>query len=137
MKKIIIISLLALTAVGCKEKKQSIKNSSPSEIVGAIGFFENENGVEVKSTRDKKILYWCYDLERLLKIELLGKASDVSIDVITVDNVTKNIITDGVIDGSFSIAPMQDNGLLTGGRIVVKSGSKVIYELVISYEGCI
>lgn len=136
MKKIIILSFLTLSIIGCKEKQDSKKNTI-NEITGAIGFFENENGVEVKSTRDKKILYWCYDLERLLKIDLLGKASDVSIDVITVDNKTKNIMENAEIDGSYSITPMQYNSLLTGGKIVVKSGSKVIYELVISYEGCL
>lgn len=135
------IILIVLLTIGCNTENKSLKkqteNSTVSEIVNVIGFFNTDGQVKMKLIDENKTLNWCYDIEDLLKIDLLGRASNVTIDFTTNNDETINIMTDGEINGSYTITPMTFNSSLMGGKIVVKSKNKVIYSLNIAYEGCI
>lgn len=155
--KIILLSLVLFTILSCaqnntKKDSENSTNISKSEISNILVYysstspsdgewnseFSNETiqKVESKLVKDNKI-FWCYDVQNLLKIEILGNVSNASIDYISANSEIKNIISETDISGQFTIAPSEVNNHLSGGKIVIKSNNEVLKEIQIQYEGCL
>jgi len=155
--KIILLSLVFFTILSCAENnsKKYSENSntiSKSEISNILVYFsstspsdgewnsefsnETKEKVECKLVKDDKI-FWCYDVQNLLKIEILGNVSNASIDHISANSEIKTIISEIDIRGQFTIAPSEVNDHLSGGKIVIKSNNEVLKEIQIQYEGCL
>lgn len=150
--KAFIISTTLL--VGCKNelKESNDANHKKNEITNVISYFENtiatdgsydseedqNNTKEVFEFRTIKnnSIFWCYDTQKLLKIEILGYLSNASVVYQNLNNSEIILLKDSNIDGSYSIVPSESNGI-NGGKIIIKSGNEILKEITIEYDGCL
>jgi PBP1b-binding outer membrane lipoprotein LpoB len=149
---LVITSIMLL--IGCKNDSQPNTEtpSKKNEITNVISYFEKtiaadgsydseedtnntKEVVELKTIKNNTI-FWCYDTQNLLKIEILGDVSNAIVVYKNLNNSETTLLNDTNIDGSYSIVPSESNGL-NGGKIIIKSGDKVLKEIVINYEGCL
>ncbi len=155
--KIILLSLVFFTILSCAENnsKKDSENSttiSKSEISNILVYFsttspadgewnsdysnETKEEVDCRLIKDDKI-FWCYDVQELLKIEILGSISNATIDYSTSNGEIKNILTETDINSQFTSVPLEKNDNLSGGKIVIKSNNEILKEIEIQYEGCL
>lgn len=155
--KIILFSLVFFTFLACTENKSKNESEnsttiSKSEISNILVYYytttptdgewnsdysnETKEEVDFRLIKDNKI-FWCYDVQELLKIEILGSISNATIDYSTSNGEIKNILTETDINGQFTIVPSEKNDHLSGGKIVIKRNKVVLKEIQIQYEGCL
>lgn len=160
MKMRILICTLGLLLMGCgtetksekltdevqeSESKQENFNNEISEITATFSRLnasdgEWDNGAEEETNKeaDLKIvendkLFYCYDTQSLLKIEIFGSVYKASIEYIEGEQKTV-IVNDKDIDGSFIIFSEK---LGQHGKLIIKSQNKIIKEIIIEAEGCL
>jgi hypothetical protein len=160
MKMSILICTLGLLFIGCGSGPKSEKNtdevqeseSKPenfkneiSEITATFSSLnasdgEWDNGAEEETNKkaDLKIvdndkLFYCYDTQSLLKIEIFGSVYKASIEYIEGEQKTV-ILNDKDIDGSFIIF---SDKLGQHGKLVIKCQNKILKEITIEAEGCL
>ncbi len=156
MKKLTLITFITLSIFlfGCENELKKLKEKprKKNQIVAVIAYFENtiatdgsydteddfnntKEIVEIITVKNDEI-FWCYDTQKLLKIEILGTISNAQI-VYQSSNYSKIIVLEKQnIDGTYSIVPSESNGI-NGGKIIIKSGNIILKEINITYDGCL
>ena len=156
MNKLTLITFItsSLFLFGCKNESENLKEKTQkkNEIGNFLSYFENtipvdgnydteedlnntKQIVEIETVKNNKV-FWCYDTQNLLKIEILGYVSDATILYKDSNNIEKIILDRTTIDGIYSIVPSESNGI-NGGKIIVKSGNEILKEITIEYDGCL
>ena len=138
--------ILSLLITGCNKsesKNESINKSKidmKPEITSIIASFwtvqdDESFNIRYENIKENK-LFWCYDVEELLKIEVLGYIPKASI--IYTDNNGKEfeILNNQDIAGNYTIVPLSKYNAITGGIIKISSNNVLIKEFKIEYDGC-
>lgn len=93
------------------------------------------NKIEYTEVGNDNKIFYCYDTQTLLKIEILGYLKNASIQFFQNDiNEPTNFLKDTDLKDQFVIS---SNNLHSNGKLVIKSGHKIIREVEIQYEGCL
>lgn len=98
---------------------------------------ELEYKYEYEEVKENKELFYCYDTQKLIKLEILGYVKDATVEFTSVSNEKNILLKNGEINGLFVIAPSSALSYLNGGLITVKSGNKILRTIRILYEGCL
>jgi hypothetical protein len=127
------------------ESKSDNFNNEISEITATFsslnasdGEWDNGAEEETKNVADLKIvendkLFYCYDTQSLLKLEIFGSVYKASIEYI--EGGEKTVIVENKdIDGSFIIFSEK---LGQHGKLIIKSQNEILKEITIEAEGCL
>jgi hypothetical protein len=153
-KYTLVILISTIMIVGCKSesKQNSEEIQKKEEITNVISYFEKtmpidgsfdseedynstKEVVELQTVKNNTI-NWCYDTQDLLKIEILGYLTNATIIYKNSSDSEILLLNDANIEGSYSIVPSESNSI-SGGKIIIKSGDKILKEIVVNYEGCL
>jgi hypothetical protein len=126
------------------ESKSENFNNEISEITATFSSLnasdgEWDNGDEEETQKEAYLkavendkLFYCYDTQDLLKIEIFGSVYKASIEYIEGEQKTV-IVNDKDIDGSFIIFSEK---LGQHGKLIIKSQNEILKEITIETEGC-
>ena len=150
----LVMLMSTILIVGCKsETKQNNEEiQKKEEITNVISYFEKTMAIDggfdseedYNSTKEvvelqtvkNSTINWCYDTQNLLKIEILGYVTNATIIYKNSSDSEILLLNDSTIEGSYSIVPSASNGI-NNGKIIIKSGDKILKEIVVNYEGCL
>ncbi len=93
--------------------------------------------IEYEEVEDNNEIFYCYDTQYLIKIEILGYVKNANILYKYPLGKTISLLENTDINGQFVISPSSLNSYLNGGKIIIKSKNKVLKEFIILYEGCL
>lgn len=141
----ILFYALGLLLMGCgSESNPDDFTNEISDIVATFssinasdGEWDNGDNEETQKKADlkpveKDRIFYCYDTQDLLRIEVYGSVYKASIEY--VEGGQKTVIAnDKDIDGSFIVFSKK---LGQHGKLIIKSQGKVLKEIVIEAEGC-
>lgn len=161
--KTITLLFIAFSIFSCSQNSPvEVQNESSkdnreikNEISGVYALFENSSPsdgewsgeqaynseiiskIEYEEVKENKAIFYCYDTQKLIKIEILGYINNAIVEYKHPTGEKIILLENENINGQFVVCPTPSNTHLNGGNIVVKSDGKILREIVINYEGCL
>lgn len=135
--------------------KIAIKMEIENEILGVYALFRNTlpvdgafdgfdygnestfDKIEYMEVEEDKAIFYCYDTEHLIKMEVIAYIKDARILYKAPGGDMISLFEGDDINGQFVIIPNSSNRYLNGGTIIIKSADKVLREIIIEYDGCL
>lgn len=138
--------MVSFLIIGCNKSETKNETTNKSEIeikpeitnvIASFWRVQNDDSftIEYENIKENK-LFWCYDVEELLKIEILGNIPKASI--VYTDNNGKEyeLLKNQDIVSNYTIVPLSKYNALNGGIIKISSNNNLIKEFNIEYDGC-
>lgn len=125
------IKLLAIIGLFCLSFTGKEIKSKDAPTVTIYGIFDGK-----KKKVEKNNLPYCYDIENLEKIEIVGEISEPKISFVALGSGTKKEVKFIQVGNKITIDMTKDNDLCCGGKMTIKNKEVVITQFSIEYEGC-
>jgi hypothetical protein len=89
-----------------------------------------------KKQVEKNNLAYCYDIENLEKIEIVGELSEPKISFVALTSGNKKEVKFIQIGNKITIDMTKDDNLCCGGKMTIKNKEVLVTQFSIEYEGC-
>ncbi len=127
-KSIKLFAIIGLFCLSFTNKGVKLKDT-PS--ITIYGIFDGK-----KKKVEKNNLPYCYDIESLDKIEIVGDLSEPKISFVALGFDTKKDVKFTQVGNNITIDMTKDDALCCGGKMTIKNKEVLVSHFNIEYEGC-